>query len=248
MKRSFIIAAVLAAIHCPPLQAGAETFYLKDGGEIDCQSYWQNDGRFFVRINRETVVDFSLDEADPVKNRKAEKPAKKTGQRQEAVRTVPPKAPAAPAAGMPKLPPVKEKAAPVGAATAPATLPAQTGVADLRNQLVAVYDRYHQAALAGEFDEQLKWVTTKRQGKMQAVMDNIPENKKTEMKELMKEMTARSYIVTGMQVTSGGRRAVLTLEGRVSFMGKDSFSDGTVDFLKEGSEWKIDKVEWNSRG
>jgi hypothetical protein len=249
VKRLFVIVTVTAVACCFPPQPRAATFYLKDGGEIECQSYWQKNGRVYVRINQETVVDFAPDETDPVQNRQPAVMEQKTGSQREEKRPAAPQAAVATSArAESKSPSAAAKPTPVAANTAVAAVPEQTGLSDLRKLLVAVYDRYHQAALAGEFDEQLKWVTAKRQGKMQAVMDNIPENKKAEMKELMKEMTARSYIVTGMQVTSGGRRAVLTLEGRGSFMGIDSLSDGTVDFLKEGSEWKVDKVEWNSRG
>ena len=237
MGKTFICGVALAAVLCLCPQAGAETFHLNGGGEIDCQSYRYENGRFYVRINRETVVDFSRDEAAPSMLMKAEAPVRKDRERREQAR--PPRPEAASGAAKPAV---------IGRRASPENVAGQGGDPEMRKQLVALYDRFHQAALAGAFEEQLKWVTAKRQEKMKSAMENIPDGKKAEMKELMKGMTARGYTVTGMQVSSGGRRATLTLEGRIAFMGKDSLSDGAVDFVMEGGEWKIDKVEWDSRG
>jgi hypothetical protein len=40
------------------------TVYLKDGGRIECQNYWQRDGRVFVLVNRDVQIELSPDEVD----------------------------------------------------------------------------------------------------------------------------------------------------------------------------------------
>jgi hypothetical protein len=41
-----------------------KTVYLKDGGMIDCESFWTDAGRVVIKVNRDTVVDFARDEVD----------------------------------------------------------------------------------------------------------------------------------------------------------------------------------------
>lgn len=38
--------------------------YLKDGGIIECESFWRHDDKVIVKINRDTVVDFQKNEID----------------------------------------------------------------------------------------------------------------------------------------------------------------------------------------
>jgi hypothetical protein len=38
--------------------------YLKDGGVIECQSFWRHGDQVVVKINRDTVVDFQMNEID----------------------------------------------------------------------------------------------------------------------------------------------------------------------------------------
>jgi hypothetical protein len=73
MKRLFVVVTVLAATLCIAPQLWAKTFYLKNGEQIEYQRYWQKEGRVYLQINRDTVVDFAPDEVDMEKTVKAAK-------------------------------------------------------------------------------------------------------------------------------------------------------------------------------
>ncbi|HEX8960622.1 MAG TPA: DUF5684 domain-containing protein [Geobacteraceae bacterium] len=73
MKRLIILVTVLAASLCCVPQLWAKTFYLKNGEEIEYKSYWQKQGRVYVLINRDTLVDFAPGEVDLAKTAKAAK-------------------------------------------------------------------------------------------------------------------------------------------------------------------------------
>lgn len=44
--------------------AQAKPVYLKDGGIIECESFWRKGNDFFVKVNRDLVIPFSTDEID----------------------------------------------------------------------------------------------------------------------------------------------------------------------------------------
>ena len=75
MKRSFVIVTVLAATLCVAPQLWAKTFYMKNGEQIEYQRYWQEGGRVYLQINRDTEVDFAPEEVDLVRTAKAAKGA-----------------------------------------------------------------------------------------------------------------------------------------------------------------------------
>lgn len=54
------ITFLASAGHARPLK----TVYLKDGGMIDCETFWKKDGKIVVKVNRDTVVDFDRSEVD----------------------------------------------------------------------------------------------------------------------------------------------------------------------------------------
>ena len=67
-----------------------------------------------------------------------------------------------------------------------------------------------------------------------------------EVVKLMAAMMPRSYNVTGINVGPDGNAAVLSAAGMGTFMGSPQQMYGTVNFLKENNEWKVDKWEWSS--
>ncbi len=86
MKRVIVLVTVLAATLCCVPQLWAKTFYLKNGEEIEYQRYWQKEGRVYVLINRDTLVDFAPEEVDLAKTAKAAKAKKKAQHRKPAKR------------------------------------------------------------------------------------------------------------------------------------------------------------------
>jgi len=71
------------AAYSRPLKA----VYLKDGGIIDCESFWKADGKVMVKVNRDVVVDLDQATVDLKKTfgRKAVKAKKKVKPRKVAV-------------------------------------------------------------------------------------------------------------------------------------------------------------------
>jgi len=65
---------------------------------------------------------------------------------------------------------------------------------------------------------------------------------------MMKAMVAKSYSVTGCTVAPDGKSATLNLKGKIDFMGKEQDNDGSIDFVREGNEWKIEMVTWKAKG
>lgn len=266
MRGLSVVLVVLAAVLFVSPQLWAKTFYLKNGDEIEYQSYRQKDGAISVLINRDTEVDFPLDEVDLEKTAKAaaeeekkaaaaaKKAKKKKGVKRPAVhRGAKPKpGKAAPAKAGEKKPAPAASPAP---AAKPVPAPAKAGPAAsqavpaaLKTELAAVYDKFHRATRAGDFDGQMKYVAAKNQAQMKEMMAKAPGNAKEMVAGLMQAMTAKSYTVTGCTPSSDGRSATLALKGKIDFMGKDADSDGTVSFVREGNEWKIDKVAWSAKG
>ena len=45
----------------------AKQVYLRDGSSIDCQSFWRHDGKIFVKINRDILLNFGCEEVDLTK-------------------------------------------------------------------------------------------------------------------------------------------------------------------------------------
>ena len=50
--------------------------YLKDGGVIECQKFWKENGKVMVLVNRDVLVDLSQDEVDMKRTFKGHKPSK----------------------------------------------------------------------------------------------------------------------------------------------------------------------------
>lgn len=72
---------VLAVFFCVLLAVSAQSaqnkaVYLKDGGIIDCEAFWKNDGKVMVRVNRDVLLDFQKDEVDLNKTFTAKPPLK----------------------------------------------------------------------------------------------------------------------------------------------------------------------------
>ncbi|HYS43733.1 MAG TPA: hypothetical protein VEM32_07100, partial [Geobacteraceae bacterium] len=72
MKGLFVF-VTLAATLCIAPQLWAKTFYLKNGEQIKYQRYWQKEGRVYLLINRDTLVDFAPEEVDLEQTAKAAK-------------------------------------------------------------------------------------------------------------------------------------------------------------------------------
>jgi hypothetical protein len=92
-----------ATVHAKSLQK----VYLKDGGIIECQKYWKEDGRVMVQVNRDVLVVLAPDEVN-IKRTFLKKPAK-AAKRAKAAEKAAPVGKVEPAAG-PQTPAPSAKA------------------------------------------------------------------------------------------------------------------------------------------
>ncbi|HEY6838886.1 MAG TPA: hypothetical protein VI389_09105 [Geobacteraceae bacterium] len=73
MKATTLVVTLLAATLLAAAPLAAKTLYLTNGDRIEYKSVWRQDGRLYVLINRDTLVDFSPKEVDMKKSFKAKK-------------------------------------------------------------------------------------------------------------------------------------------------------------------------------
>ncbi len=64
MKKATAILISFAALLFLAQPVTARTFYLKNGEEIDYQQSWKKNGRIYVLVNRDTLIDFAPEEVD----------------------------------------------------------------------------------------------------------------------------------------------------------------------------------------
>lgn len=127
MKTTTLSVALLISSVLAATPVTAKTLYLNNGDEIEYQSAWKDEGRIYVLINRDTVVDFSPQEIDQKKSFKAKK-AKKAIKHKRVPKK--PKAPPSPALvsgsgkGEQKQPAPAAQPAPTPKPAAPAVPPA----------------------------------------------------------------------------------------------------------------------------
>ena len=276
MKGSFVILTVIAAILFISAQSEAKTFYLKNGDEIEYQSYKQRGGVVYLQINQDSEVEFPVGEVDLARTAKAngEKitahPAKV---KKHVIKRAADKTPkqGVPAKVMGKAAPgatpaVPEKpghaansasVAPVPAKAGPPT--SQAGTPALRQELDAVYGKYFAAMRSGDSRESLKYVVGEQRKQLEQ-LEKLPKEQKKQMTAMLKEMLAGGYKTTGCTVAPDGKRATLNFTRKVPSVsyesGKDASgketmvqkgetvykdSNGTVDFVKVGNEWKIER-------
>jgi hypothetical protein len=66
---SFTVLAAALLLITP--QLWAKTFYLKNGEQIEYKSYWKKNGRIYLLITRDTMIDFAPSEVALNKTRKS---------------------------------------------------------------------------------------------------------------------------------------------------------------------------------
>jgi hypothetical protein len=116
----------------------------------------------------------------------------------------------------------------------------------LQKELNAIYGRFYEATRAGNFNEQLKYVTGAQKRIVEKVI-NSPDDQKDMLKQMMGNL-AGSYSVTGCSVAPDGKSAILNTKRMVPVYNAqgdktgDQESIGTIEFIKVGSTWKISLV------
>ncbi len=106
--------------------------------------------------------------------------------------------------------------------------------------LQAVYRSYHNAELARNFDEMLKFTVRSRRNTFAKLS---PAERDAALAYTI-ESTPKSYRVTGTIVEPNGRDATLYLIIDGADKGKSDTPYGSVVFEKEGDTWKIAAAAW----
>jgi hypothetical protein len=96
-----------------------------------------------------------------------------------------------------------------------------------------VYAKFHRAGLAADYETMLKYGTVAK--------EPLPPAERKRLLQVLARVLPRAYSVVEKTVDEGGKRAVLRLRGRQPAVA------GTITFVKEKGEWKVDEANWAER-
>ncbi len=241
MKSFLILLALITASLVVSSAVWAKTVYLKNGDEIECESYRQEGEKVFVRINPETEIDFAAEEIDPVKT-PLQKPAvkKKTAKARRADATV--AEPEGGDAGAASWPQTMDTALWFAGETPPSYRP---GTRVLKKELSAVYEKFNQAALSGNFQETVKYMPKEVARRS---LDSLAQVKdKQELlvrRKNMQETAVKKFFAYKCAISPDGKIAALAGTGMAMKGGKYQEANGTVRFVKEEDGWKVSFQIW----
>ena len=113
-----------------------------------------------------------------------------------------------------------------------------------QDQPETVYARFHRASLAADYDAMRKYESSAKVNEM----DPVPPGERKQILRVLATLLPRSYSVVEKTVEEGARRAVLRLRAtHPDAHGKPQSVSGTITFVKENGEWKIDEANWGER-
>jgi hypothetical protein len=126
-----------------------------------------------------------------------------------------------------------------GLAALAAVLALAAGPAGAQDQPEAVYLKLHRATLVHNLDEMLLYASDARRAELAGTPGS------SVMLKLISSMMPRVYSVKSTAVTPDGLRAQMRATGSFTFMGSTAPSYGTVDFVRQKGEWKVERFEWS---
>ena len=126
-----------------------------------------------------------------------------------------------------------------GLAALAAVLALAAGPAGAQEEPEAVYLKLHRATLVHNLDEMLLYASDARRAELAGTPGS------SVMLKLISSMMPRVYSVRSTAVTPDGIRAQMRATGSFSFMGSTAPSYGTIDFVKQKGEWKVERFEWS---
>jgi hypothetical protein len=122
----------------------------------------------------------------------------------------------------------------------------QPGTPTLQNELNSVYGKLYAAVRAGNFNEQMRYVTGDQQKSLEKVL-NASDNDKALVKMMQSKMP-KSYTTTGCSIASDGKSATLTTIRKTPVYNvngekiSEQDTHGTINFIKVGNAWKVSLV------
>jgi acyl-CoA reductase-like NAD-dependent aldehyde dehydrogenase len=106
-----------------------------------------------------------------------------------------------------------------------------------QDQPETVYANFHRAGLAADYDTMRKYESAAKLNQM----DRIPPAERKAILQALAKLLPSRYAVVEKTVEEGAKRAVLRLRGTQPAV------SGTITFVKEKGEWKVDDANWGER-
>jgi hypothetical protein len=239
MRRPFGTLAVIAGLLIAAPSLWAKTFYLKNGEEIECQSYRQQGDRMYVQINNETRLDFALDEVDFKKTPKIKPGNKDRKVKQSADTNVDAKA-----IRVTELTdPLPEGTTWWKAGDTPDDY--QPGTPQLQEELSAIYAKYNEAAQSGDFNQVARYMPEHQAKRSMELLAKVKDKKERQLrKKTLQEMAVKDFSGQKCAVSPDGTIAALAGKGKAIKGSKYQEAKGTVKFLKENGSWKVAFQIW----
>ena len=239
MRGSFVTLTVISGLLFASPSLWAKTLYLKNGEEIDCQSYRQEGDRIHVRINSETEVDFTFDEVDFKKTPKIKPGNKDRKVKRPATTNVDAKAPRV----TELTDPLPEDTTWWSAGNTPADY--QPGTPELQGELSAIYAKYNEAAQSGDFNQVARYMPEYQAKRSMELMAKVQDkNERLVRTQTLKEMAVKDFSSQKCAVSPDGTIAALAGKGKRMKEGTYREAHGTVKFVRENGAWKVGFQIW----
>jgi len=237
MKKIYLFLALLVvcSLSSPVFAA---VVYLKNGEEIECESFRRQGGRVYVKINRDTLIDFADREVNFTKTSVSHKSKKRPTAATAPRRTV--KAGTTKSHSQSNSPRVNGVffgfTVPEGSI---ACLP------ELQDKLLSRYGKYNLAAASGDWREWEKHVLKHQAEKTQEALSGLSKKELEKRKLVLQGMAAKDYRAEACMVSHKDASAVIAGRGNKMENGKPADSHVTVLFKKESEGWKVQATMWN---
>ncbi|WP_054696288.1 hypothetical protein [Geotalea toluenoxydans] len=219
----------------------AKSIYLKDGSEIECQSYRQEGDSIIAQINSETALDFALEEVDFTKTAKAKVSVGKKKQEIKRTANANPEMYTLQEANTTEQPP--EDITWWGAGKTPDGY--NPGTPEVQKELFQMFEKYNQAARSGDFTAVARYMTTHQAQGTLAALAKVKDKKVLQQRrKVLQSLAVKDFHVQKCAVSPDGKIAALAGVGKKQQGGTYQEAKGTIKLVKESSGWKVALQVW----
>jgi len=255
-----LITTFIITVVTSNLAFGAATVFFKDGSKEVGNSAWIEGNSIYLNKSNE-IYEFSPDEVNMEETLKSNRigkyadiaiPDSKTKDHQE-------KSPPRKKAQI--RPPAKVSKSVAQVAEGTSTSDSPTGKrpffgvpipedstvcsAELRDELLARYGKYNNAAATGDFSEYQKHIIAYQAAATQKALAGLSKKELQKRKKVLQEMAVKNYRATECMVSINSATAVVAGRGKSMSQGKFVDAHGTIAFKKENQSWKVQTSVWN---
>lgn len=238
MRLSHFIVVTLA-VYSLSSPVSAAVVYLKTGEEIECESYRRQGDSVYVSINRETEIDFDVEEIDFGKTPASPNKTKQASATTNARSTVK----AIPATEGSSATDETSNGRPFFGVPIPEDSTACTP--ELQDELLARFSKYNRAAEAGDFSKFQKHIIMYQAEETKKALAGLSKTELQKRRKVLQEMAVKNYRATACMVSPGAGTAAVAGRGKNMFQGKLVDAHGTISFKKENQSWKVQTTVWN---